>query len=217
MPSGLNATLRTRRGRSAGRRPVAVGCVPHPHRVVDPPEAIRVPSGLNATLSTAPLWPVSGSPTGLAGGRVPHSHRSVATAGGDPGAVGAERHTDHPVSVAGERLADRWPVAASHTRTVPSSLPEAIRVPSGLNATLAPRRCGRSAVCRRVGRWRRPTPAPFCRSCRRRSGAVGAERHTEHPAGVAGQRVADRVAGCRVPHPHRSVGTAGERCGCRRG
>ena len=29
-----------------------------------------------------------------------------------------------------------WPVSASHTRTVLSSLPETIRLPSGLNATL---------------------------------------------------------------------------------
>ena len=29
-----------------------------------------------------------------------------------------------------------WPVSASHSRTVLSSLPETIRLPSGLNATL---------------------------------------------------------------------------------
>ena len=52
-----------------------------------------MPSGLNATLITASVWPVSGAPIG-------------------------------------------WPVSASHTRTVRSSLPETMRVPSGLNATL---------------------------------------------------------------------------------
>ena len=41
------------------------------------------------------------------------------------------------------------------------------------------------------------------------AGAVGAERHAEHSAGVAGQRVADRLTGGRVPQPHRVVGTAG--------
>ena len=34
---------------------------------------------------------------------------------------------------------------------------------------------------------------------------VGAERHTPHPAGVAGERVADRLAGVGVPQPHRRV------------
>ena len=52
-----------------------------------------MPSGLNATLDTASVWPVSGSPIG-------------------------------------------WPVSASHSRTVLSPLPETMRWPSGLNATL---------------------------------------------------------------------------------
>ena len=32
---------------------------------------------------------------------------------------------------------------------------------------------------------------------------VGAERHTDHRAGVAGERGADRLAGVGVPQPHR--------------
>ena len=91
-----------------------------------------MPSGLNATLDTASVWPVSGSPTG-------------------------------------------WPVAASHSRTVLSPLPEAMRVPSGLNATL------------------------------------------RHAVRVAGQRLADGLAGGRVPQPHGVVGTAGGDPACRRG
>ena len=51
-----------------------------------------MPSGLNATLVTAPVCPL--------------------------------------------RVRASWPVAASHTFTVPSSLAEARRLPSGLNATL---------------------------------------------------------------------------------
>ena len=67
----------------------------------------------------------------------------------------------------------RLPGVASHSRTVLSPLPEAMRLPSGLNATL--------------------TTVP----------------------GVAGQRVADRLAGVRVPQPHglvalRSRGTRGD-------
>ena len=176
------------------------------------PEAMRVPSGLNATLDTRR---VAGQrlADGLAGGRVPHPHRVVVAAGDDPRAVGAERHAEHrvrvagqrlrrsgwPVSashsrtvlsplpetircavgaerhavhrvgVAGQRLADGWPVSASHTRTVLSALPEAIRVPSGLNATLVTASVWPVSGWPTVGRCRRPTPAPSCPDCRRRS------------------------------------------------
>ena len=95
-----------------------------------------MPSGLNATLVT--MSGVAGQRLRRPVGRWPHPTPAPCcrTAGGDAGAVGAERHTVHRVGVAGERLAEGWPVAASHSRTVLSSLPEAIRVPSGLNATL---------------------------------------------------------------------------------
>ena len=36
---------------------------------------------------------------------------------------------------------------------------------------------------------------------------VGAERHTAHPVGVAGQP-GDRLAGVDVPEPHRAVGVS---------
>ena len=132
------------------------------------PEAMRVPSGLNATLYTALGVAGQRLADGLAGGRVPQPHRLVVAAGGDARAVGAERHAGHRVRVAGQRLRrSGWPVAASHSRTVLSALPEASRVPSGLNATL----------------------------------------YTV--LGVAGQRLADGLAGGRVPQPHRVVGAAG--------
>ena len=38
--------------------------VPHPHRLSPLPETMRLPSGLNATLLTQSVWPVSGWPTG---------------------------------------------------------------------------------------------------------------------------------------------------------
>ena len=38
---------------------------------------------------------------------------------------------------------------------------------------------------------------------------VGAERHTAHRAGVAGERVAERLAGVGVPQPHRVVVAGG--------
>ena len=224
-------------------------------------EAMRCPSGLNATPVTAPVWPVSGAPRGwpvsafhsrtvssslaeampvpvgaerhtdhrvgvagqrgaegLAGVGVPQPHRLVAAGGGDAVPVGAERHTGHRVGVAGQRGAEGlagvgvpqphrlvvagggepvpvgaerhtatgpvwpvsgaprgWPVSAFHSRTVWSSLAEAIRCPSGLNATLA------------------------------------------HPVGVAGERVAEGLAGVGVPQPHRLVVAGGGDAGARRG
>ena len=134
------------------------------------PETMRLPSGLNATLVTASVWPVSGWPIGLAGGGVPHPHRLVVAAGDDALAVGAERHAGHRAGVAGQRLrrwVGRWPrpTAAPCCR----QLPETMRVPSGLNATLVTASGVAGQRLRRwVGRWRRPTAAPCCRRCRRR-------------------------------------------------
>ena len=96
-----------------------------------------MPSGLNATLNTASCVAGERLADGLAGVGVPQPHGVVAAAGGDARAVGAERHAVHrrpvwPVS----GWPTGWPVSASHSRTVSSSLPEAMRVPSGLNATL---------------------------------------------------------------------------------
>ena len=86
---------------------LAGGRVPYPHRVVPLPEAMRLPSGLNATLITSSVWPVSGAPIGWP---VAASHsRTVLSP--LPEAmrvpVGAERHTGHRAGVAGQRRADR--------------------------------------------------------------------------------------------------------------
>ena len=54
-------------------------------------EASRLPSGLNATLVTDVGVPLEGE--GFLPGRgVPHLHRPIPTGGGEPLAVGAERH-----------------------------------------------------------------------------------------------------------------------------
>ena len=37
------------------------------------------------------------------------------------------------------------------------------------------------------------------------------DRHRGHPAGVAGERFADRTAGGRIPHPHGPVGRSRRR------
>ena len=54
-------------------------------------EASRLPSGLNATLVTRAGVPLEGEDF-LAGRGVPHLHRPVPAGGGEPLAVGAERH-----------------------------------------------------------------------------------------------------------------------------
>ena len=46
---------------------------------------------------------------------------------------------------------------------------------------------------------------------------VGAERHTDHRAGVAGERGAEGLAGVGVPQPHRAVGAGGGQPRARRG
>ena len=92
MPSGLNATLLTP---PVCPLRVRVSCpVAASHTFTVPSqlaEASRLPSGLNATLETLVGVPLEGE--GFLPGRgVPHLHRPVLTGGGEPLAVGAERH-----------------------------------------------------------------------------------------------------------------------------
>ena len=134
-----------------------------------------MPSGLNATLITAPVWPVSGAPIGWP---VSASHsRTVLSSLPEtmrvPSGLNATLATAPVWPVSGAPIG--WPVSASHSRTVLSALPETMRVPSGLNATL----------------------------------------HTAPVWPVSG--CADRLAGGRVPQPHRVVATAGDDARARRG
>ena len=98
-------------------------------------EASRVPSGLNATLKTVPRVPSKGAEF-LARGRVPQLHRLVPTRRGQPRPVRAERHATDLALCAPRGCGCSWPEAASHSFTVSSSLADASRAPSGLNATL---------------------------------------------------------------------------------
>ena len=69
--------------------------------------------------------------------------------------------------VPGEGGRAAWPVAASHSRTVLSSLPEARRLAVGAEGHGVDRvACARRGSRRGPGRWRRPTAAPSCRRCR---------------------------------------------------
>src|ERR1700739_461926 len=98
-------------------------------------DAIRRPSGLNATLHTPPVWSVSGSPTGWPV-RVSHNRTvpsSLADARYWPSGLNATLCTQKVWPVRGPPTG--WPLRGSHTRTV-SSLPgDARDWPVGLHAT----------------------------------------------------------------------------------
>ena len=102
-------------------------------------------------------------------------------------------------------------MSASHSRTVVSALPEAMRCPSGLNATLY------TAFVWPVSGWPRAWPVSASHS-RTRLVALpetmrcpsGLNATLGHRVRVAGERLADGLAGVGVPQPHRLVATAGD-------
>ena len=175
---------------------------------------MRLPSGLNATLDTVSVWPVSGCADGLAGGGVPQPHRLVVAAGDDALAVGAERHTEHRVGVAGERLADRLAgvrVPQPHRVVV---LPETMRCPSGLNATLDTRSVWPVSGWP-IG-W--PVSASHSRTVLSRLPETirlpsGLNATLVTGSGVAGQRRADRAGRCPRPTAAPSCRHCRRRCG----
>ena len=170
-----------------------------------------MPSGLNATLITASVWPVSGGPIGWP---VSASHtRTVLSTPPETMrvAVGAERHTEHrsvwPVSGCADGLAG---VGVPHPHVL-SPLPETMRLPSGLNATLFTASVWPVSGCAdRAGRWPRPTPAPSCPHCRRRCAwpsGLNATLSTQSCGRSAAAPIG--LAGVGVPQPHRLVLAAG--------
>src|SRR5712691_8061462 len=108
----------------------AGGRVPHPHRPVGAAGGQQQPPvGGGAERHRGHLIAVADErlPGEAAGDRVPHPHRCVGAAGGQqqlPAGGGAERHRGQLPGVADERLPRGRPVTGSHTRTVPSVLPE---------------------------------------------------------------------------------------------
>ena len=170
------------------------------------PETMRCPSGLKATLFTAPVWPVRGWPVFGS-----HSRRvCVGAAGNDAMPVGAERHTVHRALVAGQ-----WGTEGLAGVGVPQ--PQRVigaagddAPPVGANATLYT-----LSVCPVSGAPRGwPVSASHSRSVwsalpEASALPVGAERHTPHRAGVAGERGAEGLAGVGVPQPHGVVVAAG--------
>ncbi len=180
-PSGLNATLYTASVWPVSGSPTGWPVSASHSRTVLSSLAVasRCPSGLNATRSP-PVWPVSGADR-LAGVGVPQPHRvSSLRSPGRPSGLNATPFTAVGVPVSGSPSG--WPVAASHSRTVPSDR-GGEPVPSGLNATP---NTGAGVAVERVAEWvgrcRRPTAAPCCRAGAGQPVSVGAERHAAHPS-----------------------------------
>ena len=68
-------------------------------------------------------------------------------------------------------IADAGSGKAGHSRTGLSALAEAIRLPSGLNATLDTGPVWTVSGRRSAGGWPHPAAAASCRRCRRRCSA----------------------------------------------
>ena len=160
---------------------------------------MRAPSGLNATLHTESVWPVSGAPIGAP---VPASHiRTVVSP--PPETIRAPSGLNatpvHRAGVAGQRGAAPRSAAGARVPHPHRGVGAAGNdpAPSGLDAHRAP------GVAGQRGADGLPVPASHSRTVgrrrRRRCGPVRAQCHTPHRAGVAGQR-RPRAAG-RCPRP----------------
>src|SRR5262245_52433365 len=97
-------------------------------------EAMRLPSGLNATLSTQPVCPLRVSASNPI--RASHTFTVLSSLPDTMRVPSAENATLVTPPVCPLMVSSSCPVCASHTFTVWSQLPEAIRLPSAENATL---------------------------------------------------------------------------------
>src|SRR5436190_3212625 len=122
-----SACVQTRRTQAS----IALGQSPS----VTPAEAIVLPSGLNATPLTSPVWAVRDGPMGLP---VEASHSrtvwsALAEASLLASGLSATPRTGPVWPIRGPPIG--LPLEVSHRRTVPSSPAEAILLASGLKAT----------------------------------------------------------------------------------
>ena len=198
----------------AGRRAAAGGRVPQPHRPVVAAGGQHGgrPAGRTPPPRTGPVWPVSGWPPA---GRWPGptaapSRRRRRWPARRPSGGATPPPDTRPVwPVSG--WPSGWPVAGSHSRTVPSAPPVASDAAvRGRTPPPPPGRCGRSAAGRGrpvAGSHSRtvPSPPPVA------STPAVRRRHATAITGpvwpVSGWP--QRPAGGRVPQPHRAVGAAG--------
>ena len=175
------------------------------------------PSGLNATAVTAPVWPVSGAPSGWPVCGVPQPHRAVGAGGGQRCPSGANAT---PVT------APVWPVSGGRAgvRSRPTAAPSGRRwrwpagCPSGANATpFTPSGVAGEGV---AGGW--PVSGSHSRTVLRRrrrwpAVPVRGERHRRSPRRCgrsAGRRAAGR---CRGSHSRTVWSSLAEASGARPG
>ena len=102
-----------------------------------------------------------------------------------------------------------WPVAASQSRAVLSSLPVRTVLPSGLNATACDRALVRQGRPDGLAGGGVPEPRRLVLAAGEDGLAVGAERHG-HDRALVRQGRPDGLAGGGVPEPRRLVLAAGE-------
>ena len=161
---------------------------------------MRLPSGLNAALITASVWPVSGSPICLP---LSASH-SRAVLSKDavtmrlPSGLNAALRTPAVWPVSGSPIC--LPLSASHSRAVLSEDAVTMRLPSGLNAALCtPLRMARERLADLLAALGVPQPRRVVPRRGDDALAVGAERRALHTVPY-GPRAARRSA-CRSRRP----------------
>ena len=184
-----------------------------------PPDAKVLPSRLNATLLTAPVWADSQGAELVLARYVPQADRLVRAGGRERPTVRAERHAVDVVCVAGERraqLSAAWdvpqpdPVVRARRRKHLAvgrerDLVDAVLVAGERPADLAAR-----------GDVPQPDRAIAAGGGERLS--IGAEGHSVHTVqrdGLADWRPPDLAVACDVPQPYAVVGLEAPRRLCR--
>ncbi len=137
-PSGLHAMLEHSIRRAVERLAYRRSALraPEPQRAVIVERHDALPVGAPRHAHDGGGVSFEGHADGGVGVGVPETQRVVGAAGEDAAAVGAPRDAQHGVTCAPRAGVPGWPLTASQRRSVPSALPETIRRPSGLHATL---------------------------------------------------------------------------------
>ena len=145
-----------------------------------------MPSGENATDADRTGVPLEGADQ-LPARRVPQLERLVVAAREQACAVGRERHRgDPPACPSKVRISS--PLAASHSLSVLSSLPESRRVPSGEKATDSTRLVCPSQGADQLAAGGVPQLERVVRAAREQARAVGRERNRADAAALPSRR-----------------------------
>ena len=110
-----------------------------------------------------------------------------------------------------------WPVAASQSRAVPSSLPVRTALPSGLNATARTVASMPQGGAEGLAGGRVPEPRRAVRSSPVRTVLPSGLNATRLTPTLVPQGLAEGLAGGRVPEPRRPSSSRRSGRSCRRG